>query len=295
MRRKTIIFFLVLKALLLVVLLMVLFFTKPQSLPYNIVDTDSEPKTKTWEQAVIGYSHNDQPITAHHFGTGEKKLLLVGGIHGGYEWNTVVLAEEMITHFQKNPTLIPPELTLIIIPALNPDGLIQTFGTTNLQRAGTTTISSTALRAGRRNGRDVDLNRNFDCNWEPTAIWQSERIGAGNEPFSELEAQALRDFVLEHSPEAAIFWHSQAGAVYGAACNGDVTEENVALLEVYTNETSYQSFEIFTEYPVSGDVESWLTTLDIPALTVELSTRTESEFEENLAAVIATMNWLAQK
>ncbi len=294
MGRTIITFFLALGTLLLIALLATLILTKHKTVP-DAQNTQWQPEIKIHEHEVIGYSHNDLPVTAHYFGTGEKKLLLVGGIHGGYEWNTVLLATEMIQYFQENLALIPSEITVIIIPSLNPDGLLQTFGTTTIKNAATTSVPDTKLRSGRRNGRDVDLNRNFDCNWEPTATWQSERIGAGSEPFSEAEAKALRDFVLTHSPEAAIFWHSQAGAVYGAACNTNVTAENVALLEVYTNETPYQSFETFTEYPITGDAESWLTTLGIPALTVELTTRTDSEFEENLAAIIATMNWLAQK
>jgi hypothetical protein len=40
---------------------------------------------------------------------------------------------------------------------------------------------------------DVDLNRNFDCKWQPTSTWRSTSVSAGTQPFSEPEAAAIRD------------------------------------------------------------------------------------------------------
>lgn len=42
----------------------------------------------------------------------------------------------------------------------------------------------------RYNGRDVDLNRNFDCKWS-----ESTDANKGSEVFSEAESQAIRDFI----------------------------------------------------------------------------------------------------
>lgn len=292
MNKKKLIILLSIKAILLVVVLIVILITSPTD---SLVESEliEETPRALWSKKIIGYSSTAHPIEVHQFGSGEKKLLLVGGIHGGYEWNTVVLAEALIAYFKSNPDTILSDVSLSVIPVLNPDGLVRTFGTTSLEH--TDTIADEDLRAGRVNAKGVDLNRNFDCNWEETATWQNELIGAGDEVFSEPETKALRDFVLEWSPRAAIFWHSQAGAVYGATCAEEITPENIELLAVYAGATSYRSFPIFSDYPVSGDVESWLTTLGIPTLTVELTTRTESEFEENLAAVTAVFTWLSQK
>src|SRR3989338_4523839 len=48
-------------------------------------ETAQVDKTKT----VIGTSVDGNNIIAYHFGDGPSELLFVGGIHGGYEWNTV--------------------------------------------------------------------------------------------------------------------------------------------------------------------------------------------------------------
>ena len=59
---------------------------------------------------------------------------------------------------------------------------------------------------GRFNGQDVDLNRNWDCNWQPTGIWRDQVVNAGRSVFSEPETLALRDFFLAQ-PVAVSYTH----------------------------------------------------------------------------------------
>jgi hypothetical protein len=70
----------------------------------------------------LGQSYNGHVIEAYKFGDGDTILIFVGGIHGGYEWNTILLAYTAIDYFQANPQTIPPNITLYIIPSANPDG-----------------------------------------------------------------------------------------------------------------------------------------------------------------------------
>src|SRR3989344_8603873 len=51
-------------------------------------------KTKT----VLGKSVEGRDIVAYHYGEGSSEGLFVGGIHGGYEWNTVLLANELMSY-----------------------------------------------------------------------------------------------------------------------------------------------------------------------------------------------------
>src|SRR5512135_1146277 len=39
--------------------------------------------------ALIGFSFGGRPIDAYRFGVGENEYLVVAGIHGGYEGNTI--------------------------------------------------------------------------------------------------------------------------------------------------------------------------------------------------------------
>src|SRR3990167_5672109 len=43
------------------------------------------------EKEVIGQSVENRDIVAYHFGSGDKEVLFLAGIHGGYEWNTVLV------------------------------------------------------------------------------------------------------------------------------------------------------------------------------------------------------------
>ncbi len=61
--------------------------------------------------SIIGFSVAGRPIEAYTFGNGEKQYLIVAGIHGGYEGNTIALANELITYINDNPDVIPADVT----------------------------------------------------------------------------------------------------------------------------------------------------------------------------------------
>jgi len=234
----------------------------------------------TSSQAIIGTSVEGRDITTHTFGTGETDLLFVGGVHGGYEANSVRLADAMIEHLHANADLIPDDITVHIIPVLNPDGYA---------------LPATASDQSRRfNTNGVDLNRNFDCKWAPESSWRGQTVSAGTAPFSEPEAAALRDYVLATNPSAAVFWHSVANNVYGSECENGILPGTLALMNVYADAGNYGKVPKFDAYPITGDVEGWLASIDIPAVTVELETRNSIEWERNLAGTIASIELFSQ-
>jgi hypothetical protein len=55
----------------------------------------------------MGYSVSGRPIEVYAFGNGEREKMIVAGIHGGYEWNTIALADELIRHIFDNPESSP--------------------------------------------------------------------------------------------------------------------------------------------------------------------------------------------
>ena len=72
--------------------------------------------------STIGYSVSGRPLEVYIFGNGEHEKMIVAGIHGGYEWNTIALADELIRHIFDNPEIIPDDVTLYILRNMNPDG-----------------------------------------------------------------------------------------------------------------------------------------------------------------------------
>jgi len=241
-------------------------------------------------ELLIGSSVEGREIMATIFGSGEQQLLFVGGIHGGYEWNSSLLAYEMIDHFLENPEFVPEDVTITIIPNLNPDGTYLVTGKEGRFVAADIPDPSARVAEGRFNAHDVDLNRNFDCKWAPESTWRGEVVSAGTEAFSEPEARALRDFVTDNEPDVVVFWHSKANNVYASECEDGIIPETLEVMEKYATAASYGEVPAFDAYPITGDAEGWLASIGIPAVTVELETANSIEWSRNLAGVEALVN-----
>lgn len=242
----------------------------------------------TSTREIIGYSVEGRAIEAYSYGSGPTKLLFVGGIHGGYEWNSVVLAYQAMDYLAANPNAIPANLTVVVAPNANPDGVFKVVGKEG--RFGAADVPASVDQApGRFNASGVDLNRNFGCKWQPEASWRGNKVSAGTAAFSEPEARAIRDLALALRPAAAVFWHSQANAVYASECEAGILPETLAAMSAYGAAAGYQTVDSFDAYPVTGDAEGWLASVGIPAITVELSSHESVEWEKNLAGLSALL------
>ncbi|OGG41751.1 hypothetical protein A2837_00855 [Candidatus Kaiserbacteria bacterium RIFCSPHIGHO2_01_FULL_46_22] len=262
----------------------VFFFKQTEEYIPQVVNEPEEAITVRHE--VIGTSVEGRTIDAYTYGDGETHLLFVGGIHGGYEWNSVVLAYEMMDHFEENPELIPQNVSVTIVPSANPDGLFARVGIEG-RITSLDVPAETISGEGRFNANDVDLNRNFDCKWQPESMWRGKVVSAGTAAFSEPEAQAIRDIVSATNPVVVVFWHSQANAVYASECEEGILSGTRAAMNVYATAAEYPAVDVFDSYPVTGDAEGWLASIGIPAITVELATHESTEWSRNLAGVIA--------
>ncbi len=221
----------------------------------------------------IGQSWEGRDIWAWQFGEGPRSIVLVGGIHGGYEGNTVVLVEQLVNHFRRNPDEVLSGIRLVLIPVANPDGLVR----------------GSELE-GRFNGRGVDLNRNWGCEWSSTAFLRDIPVDPGPRPFSEPETMALRAYFVAEPPDAAIFYHSAIGGIFVGAC-GD--QPGALWLGDLLEETTGYPHQTFTYYDVTGDATNWLAERGIPAVVIELYTRDDPEFARNLAGVMALQRHFA--
>lgn len=234
---------------------------------------------------TIGYSVEGRAIEAYTFGMGGQHLLFVGGMHGGYEWNSVLLAYQAIDYLHANPAVIPADIAVTIVPNANPDAVYDVVG-----KEGRFTAANVAVgehTQARFNAHGVDLNRNFDCKWQPESTWRSAVVSAGTAPFSEPESQAIRDIALKLKPQVVVFWHSQANAVYASECTAGILPETFAATNIYAQAAGYPAISAFDAYEVTGDAEGWLASVGIPAITVELSTHEAIEWEKNLAGIQA--------
>ena len=261
---------------------LIIYFNKADQTPSAPVETNSlAPR-----QVVIGTSVEGRKIEAFIYGNGVKHLIFVGGIHGGYEWNSVLLAYQLIDYLSLNSSIIPKNITVTVIPALNPDGVYKVTG-----KEGRFSLLDVSVNlpkgTGRLNAQNVDLNRNFACQWQATSTWQNKPQSAGTAVFSEPEARALRDFVLIDKPAVVIFWHSQSNAVYASQCQEGILPETLGLMDVYSKASSYPTIKTFSAYQITGAADDWLASIKVPAFSVELQTHETVEWDKNLAGIRA--------
>ncbi len=114
---------------------------------------------------------------------------------------------------------------------------------------------------------------------------KGNKVGAGTAPFSEPESRAIRDFVFAFKPTAAIFWHSQANAVYASECTDGILPQTLDTMNAYARAAGYPAVTSFDAYAITGDSEGWLASIGIPAITVELKTHNTIEWEKNRAGI----------
>lgn len=245
------------------------------------------------EETVIGQSVEGRDIIAYHYGTGDDEILLVGGIHGGYEWNTALIAYEAIDYFKANPSIIPNNVKVTVIPVLNPDGLYRV--TLKSGRFTKADVSSSEMIqvSGRFNANKVDLNRNFDCDWQAEAKWQDKNVSGGTAAFSEPESKALRDYVNTNLPTAILVWYSAAGGVFASNCHGGVLAETNTLTNLYSQASGYPAHQEFNFYEITGDAVNWMAKRGIPAISVLLTDHQNTEWSKNQQGIEAILNYYA--
>ena len=225
---------------------------------------------------VIGYSVSGRPIEVYTFGNGEKQRMIVAGIHGGYEWNTIALADELITHINDNPKIIPSDVTLYILRSLNPDGDARDHG-----------------YDGRVNDHGVDLNRNFPTNWaadwERDGCWDYGPTTGGTGPGSEPETRTLMAFLQTHKIEALISYHSAALGVFPG---GEPWEKNsIQFAKDLANVTDYSFPPLDTGCIFTGTLADYAVERGAVSVDMELSTHTKTDFKRNLKALNVLLNW----
>ncbi|MCA1647055.1 MAG: M14 family metallopeptidase [Chloroflexi bacterium] len=232
----------------------------------------AEPGTTT-----IGMSQAGSPLVVYALGAGPKRVLILGGQHGGPEANTVELVGGLLDYFANNPDQLPTGIELDVLPVANPDGLA---------------IGSRQFATG------VDPNRNWGGNdWRSDAFDSNAvfRPGLGGpEPFSEQETRALADWVLAKQPALIVNYHSAGGFMFGPrdGLAGDLASAYAAASGYAWPAPGVGGQRSPLPYAASGSLNAWLRQVGLPAILVELSTPRSTEIERNLAGLTAALQIL---
>lgn len=228
---------------------------------------------------VIGFSVAGRPIEVYTFGTGERHYLIVAGIHGGYEGNTVALANELITYVNAHPGVIPRETTLYIIRDMNPDAEARSYDAD-----------------GRVNNNGVDLNRNFpSSNWAPdwnrNGCWVLRPTTGGTTGGSEPETRAVMNFIASHKITAMISYHSAALGVFPGGVPWEKPSKRLASQLAYVTKYPYPPIDTGCVY--TGTLADWAVENGVgAAVDMELADHKNTDFEKNLAAMQSLLSFI---
>ena len=187
-----------------------------------------------------------------------KKILVHGSIHSREYIVTKVVMREIASllemekkesGYQGNSIKHLLQNTCIhFVPMLNPDGvsLVQNglngIGSEELrksvlemaQKEHATHLSS-YFRLWKNNLRGVNLNKNFDVNWEQTVDkkgYPSKDEYKGSSAESEVESKALADLQRKENFSATISYHTQGEVIYWYFGEGSYVEEAKKLAEI---------------------------------------------------------------
>ena len=245
-------------------------------LPPNPTSIPPSSTPEIQQPQVIGSSVTGRPLEVYQFGLGPVEKLIVAGIHGGYERNTIELADELIDYLDNYPEVVPPDQTLYILRALNPDGIARSKGF-----------------GGRANENNVDINRNFPSNWQaewPRAgCWDYIPITGGKAAASEPETRALMSFIQAHDIQALISYHSSALGIFPGGQPPDAGSLSLAETLAAVSDYPYPPIDAGCVY--TGQFVDWASDQGIPAVDIELTNHQDSDFEKNLAILSVFLDW----
>lgn len=155
-------------------------------------------------------------------------ILLLTGIHGDEKstvWSTVQFIKQLLTnwHTKDNLESILSNVNLKIIPIANPSGY----------NANT-----------RVNLHGVDLNRNFSYRWES---FPTENYNKGSAPYSELETQIIRDWMIANNDALAFIDYHNVFSRYHITY---LDTPNKSLHKIYSSQLRRMSNRWYRKYGV---------------------------------------------
>ncbi len=246
----------------------------PSATPVPVVTIPLPPAL---HPIIIGRSVEGRPLEVYRFGSGADVRLIVAGIHGGNEWNTIALADQLIDYLRRHPDTVPASQTLFILRNLNPDGEARAHGVD-----------------GRVNANGVDLNRNWpyrwQAEWDLDGCWQYRPVTAGTAPASEPETAALIAFIQTWQPTALISYHSAALGVFAGGLPD--FPPSMRLAETLASAGGYAYPPLNTGCDYTGNLTDWASSvMGIPAVDIELTNHEDTDFEQNLRVLDAFLQW----
>lgn len=221
-------------------------------------------------------------------GNGDKHILIFGAMHAREYITTQIVMRQVCDALEvlngnggnyngvDKKTLLEG-VTIHFVPLSNPDGVqISQFGLNGLTneniRNKVAAMGNGDFEQWKANANGVDLNRNFDADWQSfygSQYPSSERY-KGTYPGSEPESAALINLVNDYNVERTISYHSCGDVVYWYyKQQGAVLEESKRFAKRISDETGYYLDADYTALDPAGFKDWAVYKLGIPSITIE--------------------------
>ncbi len=254
--------------------------------------------------ATCGKSVLRKELFSLCIGKGTKKVIFVGGTHG-LEWITSLVllrfCEELLKAKECNGKIagfdieeILNDISLVVIPAFNPDGIdlaIKGVSACEENKEKIYDICKFDFIDWNANANGVDLNHNFNADWyklrdyeEKNGITKpSPRRFGGFYPESEPETKSIVDFLRKVPFDRLFSFHSQGEEIF-YEYSANTPEKSLHIAKALSGVSGYTLVKNEGHYS-SGGLKDWfIEEFKKPAFTIEVGMGKNplplTEFEE---------------
>lgn len=274
------------------------------------------------EVSSIGVSNLGTPINYIRFGRGPKEILYVGSTHGNEYITTPLLMiflevlcnsyRNGLTVYGYNPRRLYNEVSLYIVPMLNPDGvdLVQEAVPKNsesYQRAVEISKNYPSIpfpTGWKANIFGIDINLQFPAGWEEARIIKysqgftspAPRDFVGYSPLSTPEARAIYNFILRHNFRLMITYHTQGEVIYWQFQNY-APANSLTIANTFAANSGYRVADVPFDSGYAGLKDWFLQNYRRPGFTIEAGRGTNplplsdlsNIFEDNFGILVLGM------
>lgn len=263
------------------------------------------------KKTSVGKSLMGRDIICLEAGSGKKKVVLLGAYHG-LEYLTAAFLMKFLTdyaanavtnasYFEKDAAKLFKEVTLFVIPMVNPDGVdiaVNGLDITNPYHRNLISLAGihSFNNVWQSNAVGVDLNHNHNAAWSMVVEKPSPTKFGGEYPESEPETRAVVDFVRKIDCDILLSFHSQGREIY-YDFNGAVPDGAESLAYKMSGQSGYKMARPEGSAAFGGCKDWFISEFNRPGFTVEIGVGKnplpmeclDDVYEENARIILCAM------
>ncbi len=238
----------------------------------------------------VGFSEQGREIPLLSIGSGERRLLATGAIHGR-EYVTVGFLMKSLQELIETKSVsssaqeeLLSRCTLDVIPMCNPDSVEMSLGRVPLPQG-----VRTPCGEYKNNANNTNLNANFPYLWEQVPPERDK----GPTPASERETRLLMDICEQNHYEAMLSFHSRGDCIYWRdKGNGEIHGDRELAQRLRDDCGYFLCPPTDSPRDYAGGFENWFRhRFRRPGLCVELVADEEADFTDCVRGFYELCRW----